>query len=302
MGMIVFPFAFVSSAYVPVSSMPSWLQVFAKHQPLTYMVDAVRSLTLGPHAAGAARPLELVLRDPLAAVDGRDHRGVAAARRRQVPARLIGRGEVAGRLRPATSLAASPMRPVRADGTVTTTLLLVRLSGEATDARTHCDAPRHALVHRPSPPGRRGLGGDRDPHHRRWRDRSVTGTPPNFTLPGTESQRASDLLTKEFGAQSGDADTIVFHVSHGTVDSPRGARRDHAAAGPGAHASARLEGDQPVRGRRRGPGLARSDDGIRHDRLRQGRQPAPERRRQAAARRRSTPCTCRVCRSPPAVR
>jgi ABC-2 type transport system permease protein len=50
MGMIVFPFAFVSSAYVPVASMPGWLQVFAKHQPLTYMVDATRSLTLGPHA------------------------------------------------------------------------------------------------------------------------------------------------------------------------------------------------------------------------------------------------------------
>jgi ABC-2 type transport system permease protein len=50
LGMIVFPFAFVSSAYVPVSSMPSWLQVFANHQPLTYMVDAVRALTLGPHA------------------------------------------------------------------------------------------------------------------------------------------------------------------------------------------------------------------------------------------------------------
>jgi ABC-2 type transport system permease protein len=50
MGMIVFPFAFVSSAYVPVSSMPGWLQVFAKHQPLTYMVDSVRSLTLGSHA------------------------------------------------------------------------------------------------------------------------------------------------------------------------------------------------------------------------------------------------------------
>jgi ABC-2 type transport system permease protein len=51
MGMIVFPFAFVSSAYVPVSSMPGWLQVFAKHQPLTSMVDAVRALTLGSHAA-----------------------------------------------------------------------------------------------------------------------------------------------------------------------------------------------------------------------------------------------------------
>jgi ABC transporter DrrB family efflux protein len=50
MGMIVFPFAFISSAYVPVSSMPGWLQVFASHQPLTYMVDAVRALTLGPHA------------------------------------------------------------------------------------------------------------------------------------------------------------------------------------------------------------------------------------------------------------
>jgi ABC-2 type transport system permease protein len=50
LGMIVFPFAFVSSAYVPVNSMPSWLQAFANHQPLTYMVDAVRSLTLGPHA------------------------------------------------------------------------------------------------------------------------------------------------------------------------------------------------------------------------------------------------------------
>ncbi|HEY3726721.1 MAG TPA: ABC transporter permease [Solirubrobacteraceae bacterium] len=50
LGMIVFPFAFVSSAYVPVSSMPGWLQVFAAHQPLTYMVNAVRALTLGPHA------------------------------------------------------------------------------------------------------------------------------------------------------------------------------------------------------------------------------------------------------------
>jgi ABC transporter DrrB family efflux protein len=47
MGMIVFPLAFISSAYVPVDSMPSWLRVIATHQPLTYMVDAVRSLTLG---------------------------------------------------------------------------------------------------------------------------------------------------------------------------------------------------------------------------------------------------------------
>jgi ABC transporter DrrB family efflux protein len=50
MGMIVFPFAFISSAYVPVDSMPGWLQAFAEHQPLTAMVDAVRGLTLGPQA------------------------------------------------------------------------------------------------------------------------------------------------------------------------------------------------------------------------------------------------------------
>jgi ABC transporter DrrB family efflux protein len=50
MGLLAFPFAFISSAYVPVSSMPSWLRVFAEHQPLTYMVDAVRALTLGPGA------------------------------------------------------------------------------------------------------------------------------------------------------------------------------------------------------------------------------------------------------------
>jgi ABC transporter DrrB family efflux protein len=50
MGMIVFPFAFISSAYIPVHTMPGWLQAFAKHQPLTPMVDSVRALTLGPHA------------------------------------------------------------------------------------------------------------------------------------------------------------------------------------------------------------------------------------------------------------
>ena len=50
LALLVFPFTFVSSAYIPVSSMPGWLQAFASHQPITYMVDAVRSLTQG-HAA-----------------------------------------------------------------------------------------------------------------------------------------------------------------------------------------------------------------------------------------------------------
>ncbi len=43
----------------------------------------------------------------------------------------------------------------------------------------------------------------------------------NFSLPGTESQRALDLLKNEFPAQSGDVDTIVFHTANGTVDDPQ---------------------------------------------------------------------------------
>jgi RND superfamily putative drug exporter len=39
----------------------------------------------------------------------------------------------------------------------------------------------------------------------------------SFSLPGTESQHARDLLTREFRAESGDIDTIVFHTSGGTV-------------------------------------------------------------------------------------
>jgi ABC transporter DrrB family efflux protein len=47
MSMIAFVFAFISSTYVPASTMPGWLQPFAKYQPITPMVDAVRSLITG---------------------------------------------------------------------------------------------------------------------------------------------------------------------------------------------------------------------------------------------------------------
>jgi RND superfamily putative drug exporter len=40
----------------------------------------------------------------------------------------------------------------------------------------------------------------------------------DFSLPGTESQHVVDLLNKEFPAQSGDVDTIVWHTPSGTVD------------------------------------------------------------------------------------
>ena len=43
---ILFPLTFVSSAFVPVDSMPSWLQPIAEHNPFTTMVDAARALFL----------------------------------------------------------------------------------------------------------------------------------------------------------------------------------------------------------------------------------------------------------------
>jgi ABC transporter DrrB family efflux protein len=53
MSMFVFPLTFVSSAYVPVDTMPGWMQPIAEHQPITAMVNAVRSLCLGdPALAG----------------------------------------------------------------------------------------------------------------------------------------------------------------------------------------------------------------------------------------------------------
>jgi ABC-type multidrug transport system permease subunit len=47
MSFSVFPLIFVSSAYVPVESMPDWLQPIAENQPVTAMVGAVRALVLG---------------------------------------------------------------------------------------------------------------------------------------------------------------------------------------------------------------------------------------------------------------
>jgi ABC-2 type transport system permease protein len=53
MSMLAFPFLFVSSAYVPVESMPSWLRPIAEHQPITPMVGSVRALSIGDGAEAA---------------------------------------------------------------------------------------------------------------------------------------------------------------------------------------------------------------------------------------------------------
>lgn len=47
LGILAVPFSFLSSAFVPVETMPGVLQAFASWQPLTFMVDAWRGLLLG---------------------------------------------------------------------------------------------------------------------------------------------------------------------------------------------------------------------------------------------------------------
>jgi len=49
----LFPVTFASSAFVPVSSLPGWLQPFARLQPVSAVVDAARGHFLG-HPSGHA--------------------------------------------------------------------------------------------------------------------------------------------------------------------------------------------------------------------------------------------------------
>jgi ABC transporter DrrB family efflux protein len=43
----LFPLTFLSSAFVPIQTMPGWLQTFANNQPVTWVIDAMRGLALG---------------------------------------------------------------------------------------------------------------------------------------------------------------------------------------------------------------------------------------------------------------
>jgi ABC transporter DrrB family efflux protein len=49
---VLAPLVFASSAFVPVSSMPGWLQVWANHQPVSVTANAVRALMIGGPTAG----------------------------------------------------------------------------------------------------------------------------------------------------------------------------------------------------------------------------------------------------------
>lgn len=51
--MVVFPMGFTSAVFVPVETMPGWLQAFAANQPVTTTANALRGLVLGEGALPA---------------------------------------------------------------------------------------------------------------------------------------------------------------------------------------------------------------------------------------------------------
>ncbi len=48
----VFPFVFASAVFVPPETMPSWLETFAEHQPVTIVAQAASGLMLGEGTLG----------------------------------------------------------------------------------------------------------------------------------------------------------------------------------------------------------------------------------------------------------
>jgi ABC-2 type transport system ATP-binding protein len=50
---VIFPLVFASSIFVPVASMPGWLQSFARSSPVTLTADAARSYALAPGVPGS---------------------------------------------------------------------------------------------------------------------------------------------------------------------------------------------------------------------------------------------------------
>lgn len=55
-GFVGLPLTFVSSALVPVALMPGWMQPLAMVNPMTYAIDAVRSLTIDGWSASTLVP------------------------------------------------------------------------------------------------------------------------------------------------------------------------------------------------------------------------------------------------------
>lgn len=52
-GFVLLFLPYLSSAFVPVSTMPPWLQAIAEHQPITPVIETLRGLLTGTPAGRA---------------------------------------------------------------------------------------------------------------------------------------------------------------------------------------------------------------------------------------------------------
>ena len=64
----------------------------------------------------------------------------------------------------------------------------------------------------------------------------------SFRLPGTESQRAYDLLAEHFPAAKGDTDQLVYRARTGTLERQRQPRRGSRRRSSGSRAEPRGRG------------------------------------------------------------
>jgi ABC-2 type transport system permease protein len=56
-GFITLPLVFLSNAFVPIEAMPAWMRVIARLNPLTYAIEAMRTLVLDGWAVNVVRAL-----------------------------------------------------------------------------------------------------------------------------------------------------------------------------------------------------------------------------------------------------
>jgi ABC-2 type transport system permease protein len=59
-GFVTLPLVFMSNAFVPISAMPPWMAAFARLNPLSYAVEAVRILILDGWQAGIAGAMAIL--------------------------------------------------------------------------------------------------------------------------------------------------------------------------------------------------------------------------------------------------
>ena len=61
LGVTVLPLTFLSSAFVPLDSMPAWMRMLAWMNPMTYAVDGMRSLIVSGWDGPALLRMMIVL-------------------------------------------------------------------------------------------------------------------------------------------------------------------------------------------------------------------------------------------------